>query len=80
MRHVPPALALVAFALATGPLPLAGIAFAQQAGLTVQQVQRKYHNMAEVHILKCDRNGDQLIERSEMPCVSSIYRVMYIDR
>ena len=35
--------------------------------------------MAEVHILKCDYDGNQLFTRTEMHCVSGIYQQMYLD-
>ena len=66
-----------------GPLPGAssGAARAQSAdGLTVEQVQRRYRRMSEVHILKCDKDGNQLIDRKEMLCVRSIYSAMYLER
>jgi hypothetical protein len=75
----PAALAAVLAALllpAALPAPVA----AQGSGLTLDQVQRKYRKMNEVHIVKCDRNGDGLFTRSEMLCVSSIYQAMYLDR
>jgi hypothetical protein len=57
------------------PLPAA----AQDGGLTFEQVQRKYRGMAEVHILKCDRDGDRVFGRAEMGCVRGIYQAMYIE-
>ena len=42
-------------------------------------MKRKYRKMNEVHILKCDRDGDLIFTRTEMLCVSSIYQVMYLD-
>ena len=36
--------------------------------------------MNEVHIQKCDRDGDGLFTRTEMLCVASIYQAMYLDR
>ena len=50
-----------------------------QSGLTLQQVERKYPRMAEVHILKCDRSGDEIFTNSEMGCVRGIYQAMYIE-
>jgi hypothetical protein len=70
------ALALVA-AAPFQPLP----ALAQsQGGLTLAQVESRYFNMSPVHIRKCDYNGDGLYSRSELNCVSGIYRAMYLDR
>ncbi|HRO11532.1 hypothetical protein [Amaricoccus sp.] len=60
-------------------LPLAP-ALAQTAGLTLEQVERKYPRMSPVHILKCDRDGDQIFTRTEMLCVAGIYEQMYLDR
>jgi hypothetical protein len=71
-----PRLLLVAVLLAlAAPAPATA-----QAGLTLDQVQRKYRKMNEVHILKCDRDRDLIFTRTEMLCVSSIYDVMYLDR
>jgi hypothetical protein len=72
-----PLLAALAAALLQG-LPPAPAA-AQEGGLTLAQVERKYRNMNEVHISKCDKNGDELFTRTEMLCVSSIYQAMYLD-
>ena len=36
--------------------------------------------MNEVHILKCDYDGNQIFTRTEMLCVQSIYRSIYLDR
>jgi hypothetical protein len=60
--------------------PAPAPATAQTAGLTLDQVKRKYRKMNEVHILKCDRDGDLTFTRTEMLCVSSIYQVMYLDQ
>ena len=68
---------LVAILLA---LPAPPPATAQAAGFTLDEVQRKYRKMNDVHILKCDRDGDLIFTRTEMLCVSSIYQVMYLDR
>ncbi len=43
-------------------------------------MKRKYRKMNEVHILKCDRDGDLTFTRTEMLCVSSIYQAMYLDQ
>ena len=64
--------------LATALLAAAVPAFAQE--LTLAQVERKYRGMAEVHILKCDRNGNEMFTRTELLCVSGIYQQMYLDR
>jgi hypothetical protein len=72
----------LATVLATGlllqPL-LPAPAAAQDSGLTLAQVQRKYRDMNEVHILKCDRNGDELFNRTELLCVSGIYQSLKFD-
>ena len=68
---------LIAIPLA---LPAPAPVTAQAAGLTLDQVQRKYRRMNEVHILKCDRDRDLIFTPTEMLCVSSIYQVMYLDR
>lgn len=52
---------------------------AQDSTLTLQQVERKYPRMNAVHIEKCDRDGDGLYTRTEMLCVESIYRTMYLN-
>jgi hypothetical protein len=71
------ALTLAALVVASlPPLP----AFAQQQGLTLAEVERQYRTMNEVHILKCDHNGDLIFTRTEMLCVQSIYRSFYLDR
>lgn len=44
---------------------------------TLQALKRKYPGMSEVHIKKCDKNGDELYERGELDCVSSLYRAIY---
>jgi hypothetical protein len=72
MRLLPASLA-AALVAATAPA-----AFAQE--LTLAQVERKYRGMAEVHILKCDYDGNRLFTRTEMLCVSGIYQQMYLDR
>jgi hypothetical protein len=55
-------------------------AAAQAAGLTFEQVQRKYRKMSPVFIEKCDRDADDLYERTELQCVAGIYSAMYIER
>jgi hypothetical protein len=49
----------------------------QGPALTLQAVKRKYPGMSEIHIEKCDKNGDGLYERAELDCVSSIYSTIY---
>jgi hypothetical protein len=71
MRLLPVSLA-TALLGATASAP-----FAQE--LTLAQVERQYRRMAEVHILKCDRDGNETFTRTEMLCVSSIYQQMYLD-
>lgn len=44
---------------------------------TLQALKRKYPGMSEVHIKKCDKNGDEVYERGELDCVSSMYRAIY---
>ena len=44
---------------------------------TLQAMKRKHPGMSEVHIRKCDKNGDELYERGELDCVSSMYRAIY---
>jgi hypothetical protein len=56
----------------------ASASLAQQA-LTLAEVERKYRKMNEVHILKCDHDGDRLFTRTEMLCVESIYRSFYFE-
>ena len=59
--------------------PLAPMALAQAAGLTLEQVEHKYPRMSPVHIRKCDYNGDGIYTRTELLCVSGIYQQMYLD-
>ena len=77
-------LVVVAAAVVLGvqsPAPLsAQAAGGDPSALTVAQVQQRFRRMSPVHILKCDYNGDELIERKEYPCVQSIYQVMYVER
>ena len=67
-------LAALLFALPVVP------AAAQTAGLTLEQVERKYPRMNAVHIRKCDHDGNGIYTRTEMLCVSGIYQQMYLDR
>ena len=72
---------LVVLIAAPAPLPVSAQApGGDPTALTIEQVQRRFRRMSPVHILKCDYNGDNLIERKEYPCVEGIYRVMYVDR
>ncbi len=68
--------AIMALALQTAALP----AVAQAAGLTLEEVQRKYRKMSPVFIVKCDRDGNDLYDRSELLCVSGIYSAMYLEK
>ena len=64
-------------------LVIAGIALpavAQQATLSLAQIERKYRNMSPVHINKCDYDGDGQFTRTEQLCVAGIYQQMYLDR
>jgi hypothetical protein len=45
--------------------------------LTLQAVKQKFPGMSEIHIKKCDKNGDGLYERAELDCLSSLYRAIY---
>lgn len=66
------------FAPAAALFLLAAPALAQTSGYTLEQVERRYHGMKDVHILKCDRNHDGVYNRTEMACVSAIYEQMYL--
>jgi hypothetical protein len=75
--------AIAAAVLLAVPAPapvLAQAAGGDPDALTVKQVQQRFRRMSPIHILKCDYNGDNLIEHKEFPCVQSIYQVMYVDR
>jgi hypothetical protein len=75
--------AAIAAILLSAPAPapvLAQAAGGDPTALTVKQVQQRFRRMSPIHILKCDYNGDNLIERKEYPCVQSIYQVMYVER
>ncbi len=75
------AAAAAIFLSALAPAPVSAQAAGGDPGaLTVQQVQQRFRRMSPIHILKCDYNGDNLIERKEYPCVQSIYQVMYVER
>jgi hypothetical protein len=73
-----PLMRLIAATLASLPL-LAAPLPAQDAGIPLAQVERQYRKMNEVHILKCDYDGDRLFTRTEMLCIQSIYRTFYLD-
>jgi hypothetical protein len=72
--------ALVTASLIAASLAPFAAALAQEQVMTLAQVERRYRTMNEVHILKCDYDGDQLFTRTEMICVSNIYRALYVDR
>ncbi|MFT3973149.1 MAG: hypothetical protein QM699_06790 [Amaricoccus sp.] len=67
---------LCALLMAAGGLP----ATAQEARMSLSQLERQYPRMSPVHIRKCDRNGDDQYTRTEQLCVSSIYQTMYLNR
>jgi hypothetical protein len=69
---------LTALLLATAVIPPASVT-AQTQAMTIQQVQSRFHGMNEVHIRKCDFNGDGLIDSKEINCVRGIYQAMYLD-
>jgi hypothetical protein len=69
---------VLASLIAASLAPIAAVA--QEQGLTLAQVERKYRTMNEVHILKCDYDGDQIFTKTEMICVQSLYRSLYVDR
>ena len=68
----------LAFALVAAGLALP--ALAQQAALSLQQIERKYPRMSIVHIEKCDHDGDGSFTRTEQLCVANIYQAMYMGR
>jgi hypothetical protein len=55
-------------------------AAAQQATLSLEQIERKYPQMSIVHIEKCDHDRDGQFTKSEQLCVAGIYQAMYLDR
>jgi hypothetical protein len=77
-REAPP-MPRTLFAALLLALPLTP-ALAQTAGLTLEQVERKYPRMSPVHIKKCDYDGSGTYTRTELLCVSGIYQQMYLDR
>lgn len=48
--------------------------------VTPAEAHRSMDRMAEVHVLKCDANGDGAIERGEFACLSGLYDALYRDR
>lgn len=70
------AAAVAALAFEAGALPAA----AQAAGLTFEQVQRKYRKMSPVFIAKCDHDGNGVFTNAELQCVSGIYSAMYLEK
>ena len=63
---------LLALIMAVTALP----AVAQQATLSLAQVERKYRYMSPVHINKCDYDRDGQFTRTELLCVAGIYQQM----
>ena len=61
-------------------LGMAMPAVAQQATLSLDQIERKYRQMSPVHIAKCDYDGDGQFTHTEQLCVAAIYQAMYLDR
>jgi len=55
-------------------------ALAQQATLSLEQIERKYRRMSIVHIEKCDYDQDGQFARTEQLCVAGIYKAIYLDR
>ena len=41
------------------------------------EAQRTMPKLPEVHFLKCDRNGDGVLDKKEYLCLTSIYDAMY---
>jgi hypothetical protein len=54
-------------------------AVAQQATLSLEQIERKYRQMSIVHIEKCDYDGNGQFTKAEQLCVAGIYQAMYLD-
>jgi hypothetical protein len=80
MSHLTAVAALLAAALAPAMRPDSARAQTGGGALTFAQIEQRFDGMNEIHIAKCDRNGDGLIERNEYPCVQGIYQVMYKQR
>lgn len=84
------AMSFAALGLATAlalayPAPASAFPFARadvngDGVVSPEEANRTMNNMAEVHVLKCDRNGDGVIERSEFACLSGLYDTMYRNR
>ena len=70
----------VGIMIVTAPLLACAGPNATQSDVAVPfaQVEARYPRMSKVHIVKCDRNGDQLFSRIELNCVSGIYRAIYL--
>jgi hypothetical protein len=67
------------FVLATLFASLALSALAQQATMSLAEIERKYRQMSPVHIAKCDYDRDGRFTRTEQLCVAGIYEQMYLD-
>ncbi len=57
-------------------LPLLAAPLLAQNLPTLQDMQRRYPNLALRHIEMCDRNGDGVFTRGEQACVDSVNDVM----
>ena len=68
---------LVGVAALSSALVFSTAAAGQGPAQTLESLKRKYPGMSEVHIKKCDKNGDGLYERGELDCVSSLYSAIY---
>jgi hypothetical protein len=68
---------LVGVAALSSALVFSTAAAGQGPAQTLESLKRKYPGMSEIHIKKCDKNGDGLYERGELDCVSSMYRAIY---
>lgn len=75
-----PRLRLPDLILAAIAAALALPAVAQQATLSLEQIERKYRRMSIVHIEKCDYDRDGQFTRTEQLCVASVYQAMYLER
>lgn len=65
--------AVVAAAVA---LPLLAAPLAAQNLRTLQDMERRYPNLAPRHIEMCERSGDGYFDRGEQACVSSVNSAM----
>jgi hypothetical protein len=74
-------LQFVALLVVASPLFACAAPETSQGDLAVPlaQVEARYPRMSYVHIVKCDKDGDQLYSRIELSCVRSIYHAMYIE-